>query len=341
LSADGNVVDIVCASVSESSVQTNFGNLITLKIADFTFAGPLRTALKKILFNKKVKLFIQKNGKNYDILHIHGDVCGFKELENYNSIATFHGFTSDAAKKRNLFTKLILYIFSGRYEIKNAIHAKTLIAVSKSVANSINKISHKKVEVIYNGVDSSLYKPINQKHKYEMRRKLRMKKNEFYVLFSGVDKYIKGFDILLKSSKLLNDGVQINVLGISGKNKPKIKFLGYLSDNTKMEYIKCSDIFVAPSRYDAFPLATLEAMSCGLPTIISDTVGTKEILKNKYDGIIIKGLNASKYTQTINKLAKNRKLLKRLSLNGRKLALKYDWENVYIKYKQIYDRVVV
>ena len=70
--------------------------------------------------------------------------------------------------------------------------------------------------------------------------------------------------------------------------KPNVHFAGVTPDIAK-EYEK-SDIFVCSSRYESFGLATIEAMSFGIPAIgFRSCPGTNEIIQNGSTGILVHG----------------------------------------------------
>jgi glycosyltransferase involved in cell wall biosynthesis len=53
------------------------------------------------------------------------------------------------------------------------------------------------------------------------------------------------------------------------------------------EYLQASDIFVLPSEDDAFPLALVEAMACGLPVVTTRVGGIPEIVSDKQNGLLV------------------------------------------------------
>jgi glycosyltransferase involved in cell wall biosynthesis len=65
-----------------------------------------------------------------------------------------------------------------------------------------------------------------------------------------------------------------------------VHFPGYVSGDQKAEQLRQADLFVLPSRADNFPISLLEAMSYGLPVVVSD-VGAMEEVVSKENGIVI------------------------------------------------------
>ena len=71
-------------------------------------------------------------------------------------------------------------------------------------------------------------------------------------------------------------------LGVSNK----IIFAGFVPDIS--EYYAASDIFVFPTAYEAFSLATLEAVASGLPILATKVNGTEELIEEGYNGFFVK-----------------------------------------------------
>ena len=75
---------------------------------------------------------------------------------------------------------------------------------------------------------------------------------------------------------------------------------------------------VYPTKDDCFPLCILEAMSCGLPIISTYQGAIPEMIKINYNGILIKGLNASVLVNAMKIYIENSQLLKVHSINSHK-----------------------
>ncbi len=103
------------------------------------------------------------------------------------------------------------------------------------------------------------------------------------------------------------------------RSNVKITFTGMLTGKEKMQAYAGSDIFVLPSYSENFGLAAVEAMACGLPTIISDQVGIhKEIAASKA-GIVIKA-DPKQLAEAIMALLDNPKMCKSMGRNGQQVV---------------------
>jgi glycosyltransferase involved in cell wall biosynthesis len=114
----------------------------------------------------------------------------------------------------------------------------------------------------------------------------------------------KGMDILIEAFKLVKDHYDDSELYIIGKDHPPawngidgVHIEGYVED--LVPYFKNSSVFVQASRVvDTFPVATLESLRAGLPTIVTELVGTKEVVQ-ELDTNFIRKVDAKDIAEAI------------------------------------------
>lgn len=115
------------------------------------------------------------------------------------------------------------------------------------------------------------------------------------ILFIGRgDPYYKGLDVLIDAFRIVKEtwkDARLNIVGdisIPGNAKGVggINRLGYVKDIVSV--IKRSSVYVHPGRGDSFPVSSLEAMAGGLPTIVSEDTGTKEVTSRMGDLFVSK-----------------------------------------------------
>jgi len=123
--------------------------------------------------------------------------------------------------------------------------------------------------------------------------------NSHKILTVGTNSaYYKGIDIVYEAFKTVKKGFPDAELFIVGKmldlsnyiecNEKGVHCLGYVEDLGMV--IKNSALYVHMGRGDTFPLSTIEAMLGGLPTIVSEWTGTKEVV-NKVNNNLVTKLN--------------------------------------------------
>ena len=74
------------------------------------------------------------------------------------------------------------------------------------------------------------------------------------------------------------------------KKYPNLQWIGYKKNIIK--YIKSSSIIVLPSYHEGVPKILLEAAACGKPIIASNIGGCRDVVKNGFNGILVKKKNS-------------------------------------------------
>jgi glycosyltransferase involved in cell wall biosynthesis len=131
--------------------------------------------------------------------------------------------------------------------------------------------------------------------------------NSYKLLIIGTNSaYYKGVDIVYEAFKIVKKEFPKAELFIVGKmpdlskyldcNVEGVHCLGYVENLN--EVIKKSALYVHMGRGDTFPLSCIEAMLGGLPTIVSEWTGTKEVVE-KVDKNLIVELDPSKLVKKI------------------------------------------
>jgi N-acetyl-alpha-D-glucosaminyl L-malate synthase BshA len=102
--------------------------------------------------------------------------------------------------------------------------------------------------------------------------------------------------------------------------------------------LKCADIFVLPSRREAFGLVILEAMITGLPVIASATGGIPEIITDKKTGILVEPKNSAEISAALIDLIAHPEKRQKLSAAGEKLVHeKFEAKKMAEEYEKIYE----
>jgi len=110
------------------------------------------------------------------------------------------------------------------------------------------------------------------------------------VVSVGIPRFSIGMDILVQQFGYAKRKIPELELWIIGKGHPKeyekidgVKVLGFVEDLS--EVFEKASLFVHAGRCSAYPVATLEAMRAGVPLVVSDMTGTKEIVKRVEDEV--------------------------------------------------------
>ncbi|MEK6527575.1 MAG: glycosyltransferase family 4 protein [Nitrospirota bacterium] len=107
-----------------------------------------------------------------------------------------------------------------------------------------------------------------------------------------------------------------------------VYFLGAMSHSKLSEiYDKC-DIMMNPSNADNFPGSILEAFACGIPVVTTRVGGIPFMVKEGENGFLVNPDDYDILAERVLKLLQNPKIAQTFSINGRKVAEKYSWENI-------------
>ena len=117
----------------------------------------------------------------------------------------------------------------------------------------------------------------------------------------------------------------------------RFHFPGFQKGRQVYECLKASDVYIMPSVSEPFGISPLEAMQCGVPSIISKQSGCAEILDKciKVDYWDIHAMADAIYS-----LCTNQSLYEYLKEEGKKEVDSITWEKVGVKIRGIYEQVI-
>jgi glycosyltransferase involved in cell wall biosynthesis len=169
---------------------------------------------------------------------------------------------------------------------------------------------------------------------------------EFRKHYKGLDIMINAFIIACKQ----NNNIKLEIIGLWDekiineclKNTPiafkqRISFLGKKEDVENE--LRTSSLYIHCSRGDAFPTSTIEAMAAGIPTLVSNWTGTKQLVHEVDDNFVV-NLNETDIAEKIIwffSLNKNEKI--KYSNSFRNVSLNYTEELAVKRYKVIFENI--
>lgn len=167
-----------------------------------------------------------------------------------------------------------------------------IITPSKWLAGLVKKSFLRKypVSVIYNGIDTSVFKPVDSS---VLRKKLNLGDKKVILGVAAVWDARKGLDDFIKLNKLIDKNeYQIVLVGLTDKQIAKLpkSIIGITrTDSVEqlVELYSLAHVFVNPTYEDNYPTTNLEAIACGTPVITYDTGGSGESVS--CENVIVKG----------------------------------------------------
>ena len=160
----------------------------------------------------------------------------------------------------------------------------TVVACSEWMAELVRQsfLKDKRIEVIHNGIDLNVFKPIGKK----------IGDGNFLILaVSNVWNKEKGFYDIIKLRKLLTSDYEITIVGL---NKEQVSCIpegikGIERTNNIEELVRLyseSNVLINPTYADTFPTINIEALACGTPVITYKTGGSTEII-DEQTGVVV------------------------------------------------------
>lgn len=178
-------------------------------------------------------------------------------------------------------------------------------------------------------------------------------KHDKMVLFTGRLTQHKGVDYLIKAARLikadiviLGDGPERGYLEslIEKYRLDNVHMLGYFSQRLGKinDFYQRADIYVAPSTWDEpLGLVILEAMIHKTPVVVTRKGGVTTVVKDGFNGFLVRPKSANMIAESVNKLLKDDKLRKKMADNAyRSVKEKFSWEKIADKFYHVYQRTI-
>lgn len=173
----------------------------------------------------------------------------------------------------------------------------TLSSWLKHCAQSSALLQNLRIELIPNGIDTEVYKPVNKQF---ARQLLGLPQDKSIVLFGAVNptsNQRKGFHLLQPALQELgqsgwSDRLELAIFGASRpENAPDFglvsHYLGSFHDDLSLSLVySAADVFVLPSVQDNLPNTVMEAIACGVPCVAFNIGGLPDMIDHQQTGYL-------------------------------------------------------
>lgn len=214
-------------------------------------------------------------------------------------------------------------------------------------------LQKEKIQRIHMGIDNKKFlkgKPEKLRNQFDLREDQKV------VLFCGYKNFEKGAISLLQAIKYVVKKIPnctfifigpsttaFNItkrkLGPLRKHIINLGVVPYYS-KIKLNAFAAQDLYVMPSRSDAFGIAFLEAWIYKKPVIGANIGATPEIIKNNTDGMLVPFHSPVELAKTICHLLGNQQEAQRLGENGYQKVQNLTWDRVARRIEQIYQELI-
>ena len=274
-----------------------------------------------------------------------------KRIIKENNIDIVHpdherdAFLCGLAKKRTS-AKMVWHVRLTRnnnLDKTNEKFADGIIGISDATAVrfSQNVINSGKFRVIYNGVDCSVFKPVENNE--DLRKDMGIPADRFVIIFVGQITKGKGIFDLLNAMKKVKENYKqkmpamLYYIGTPTLAEELVKLKNEITEAGLVDHIKivpqqnkiyrwmqASDVLVLPSHEgtEGMGRVLFEAMACGAATIGTDISGIREAISED-SGFLVPDGSPDDMAEKLMQLIEDDDLLRKMKKNGRKRALQF------------------
>lgn len=243
------------------------------------------------------------------------------------------------------------------WEINKARIAYTLSAKKATVVSTVSEhskrsITHyygidpEKIRVIPEGVDTTLFCPIDDDQKLSDWRRQVFGEDTSFLLYVGKPAKRRNLPALIRAfgqlkeqrhlpHKLLLIGTELTgstfEFAIEEMNLRREVFtIGFASHEEIAVAYNASDLLVYPSSYEGFGMPVLEAMACGTPAIALDNTAFPEFAQGV--ALLLPDAEVETLTQGIQQVLTDSTLRSQMQSKGPEQAMRYDWHIITKQY---------
>jgi len=317
-----NEIHIICSGSNVINIVDKFDytkHNLTFHTVDIPRSTSVRKLIKSAYAIRKIV-----NRINPNLVYAHFTTGIFPVIlfrkRNIKYWGTFHGLGMNASTgvRRIMFSIVELFCFL-RLDKRFLINNKDYELVNNMFRENTFK---------YNsyGVGCDVYK--FDKNRFTEIDRLNLKENlnidgKFVITYTGRFVDFKGFDLVYHSFLKLEEEFpcEVVLLLIGGRdpihttgltkqeedylfNNKSIVNIGYTSEVEK--YLAITDVFLFPSKKEGLPVCIVEALAMGVPVVTLDERGNSDVVKNDYNGYLVKSVSKS---NDINQIVEKLKIL--------------------------------
>jgi glycosyltransferase involved in cell wall biosynthesis len=193
---------------------------------------------------------------------------------------------------------------------------------------TIERFGITNVTVTPNGVDHFIFHPNAKQTRFDLPA--------CYVLFVGTLEPRKNLNLLLRAWNEIKADFKdtwLIIVGVSGNvfrnvdtppQTERVRFLGYVDDETLAGLYTNATLFVLPSQEEGFGLPALEAMASGTPVVVSDGGALPEVVGEA--GMIFCLSDPDGLTDALKEYLSNARLRSILKEKGLARAAEFSWQ---------------
>lgn len=279
--------------------------------------------------------------ENFDILHFHEPwvpILSRQILTRSNAIhfGTFHAAMSERRTSRTIekvitpYTKPLLS------------YLDVLTAVSPTATNYVRTLTDRNIYMIPNGIEIEKFK----------RKTPKKPKDKKTILYIGRLEKRKAVKYLIQAFAMIHDVHKNYELVIAGEGPDKekliefvrvnkignVSFLGFVSDEKKIELLQESEIMCSPAMYgESFGIVLIEAMAAGCVAVAGSNSGYEGVMTGTGQISLVNPKDTKEFARRLLLLASDEGLRTHWMNWAEKEVQKYDYLTIVDQYLKLYE----
>lgn len=343
----GHQVDVAFSIVRESSPEIYE---MGCKIHPIDFQ---RSPISKKNHNayKAIQALVAREG--YQLIHVHTPVAALltrmacRHFKGTKVIYTAHGFHFfKGAPKKNWILYHTFEKFSSRW-------TDGIITINEEDYQAAKRFKLRRkdsVDMVHGvGIDLNRYKPQTLEHKTELRDQYGFKQDAFILIYAGELSYRKHQDMVIDAMAVLKNKIPNIQLLLAGEGEfletyqqqisrlgldEYVMLLGYRTDVDNL--MQLSDIAISTSRQEGLPVNVMEAMATGLPLVVTNCRGNRDLVVQDENGFIVEIDDVNGFAIAIDNIYKSEDLRNRFVTNSCERIKSYGLDPVLLEMKKVY-----
>lgn len=268
-------------------------------------------------------------------------------------IATVHA--TEHGRHGGIYTDLSRTI--SHYEWELCYEAWRVIVCSHFMRDEVHRVlsvPHDKIDVIPNGIRAEKFAfefPESERAAFRARF---AEPDQPIIFFVGRMVREKGVHVLLQAFPQVKAYVPRAKLVIAGggirahleafvrflRMEESVCFTGFIPDEDLLRLYRVADVAVYPSLYEPFGIVALEAMAAGVPVVVSDAGGLKEVVHHEWTGIVTWAGNAESLAWGILRVLQDARGAKQRALRAKRLVQReFNWARIARQTREVYRLV--
>jgi glycosyltransferase involved in cell wall biosynthesis len=235
--------------------------------------------------------------------------------------------------------------------------ASKLIAVSPEVKQSLltrdPALSQDKIQIITNGID---FHKLLQNNKLEEVTRKNFGLTDQHFIIGSVGRFVevKNYTLMIEAFALLHaqySQARLILIGIGTEEqmlRAKAKTLGisdfviFIIGQPAYRYYSMFDCFSLTSDKEGISIALLEAMSFGLPCIITNIEKNHAVIKNEINGFLIEARNIQSLVLACTKLIESKQLGQNIGFCAKQtVEAEFNLTSMHMAYATIFKEVIM